>query len=77
MQTNRILLAFVAIAPLVAMVSFPSTSGVIAQTYDTQKRIETSVTMDGKVPQDNSLIHPVSTEGSASTVDDEGDDDAG
>jgi hypothetical protein len=77
MQTNRILLAFVAIAALVAMVSFPSTSGVIGQTYDTQKRIETSVTMDGKVPQDNSLIQRVSTEGSASTVDDEAGDDAG
>ncbi len=38
MQTNRILLAFVAVAALVAMVAFPSTSGVIAQTYDTQKK---------------------------------------
>src|SRR5215211_4068444 len=75
MQTKKILLAFVAIAALVGMVIFSSTPDVIAQTYDAKKRTETSSTIDGKDPQDNSLIHWVSTEGNASTVDDEEDDD--
>jgi len=76
MQTKKNLLAFIAIAALVGMVTFPSTSDVIAQTYDAKKRTETSSTIDGKDPQDNSLIHWVSTEGNASTVADEEDDDA-
>jgi hypothetical protein len=37
MQTKKILLAFIAIAALVGMVTFPSTSDVIAQTYDAKK----------------------------------------
>ena len=77
MQTEKILLAFVAIAALVAMVTFPSTSDVIAQTYDAKKGTDTSSTMDGKDPQYNSLIHLISTEGSASTVDAEEDNDTG
>jgi hypothetical protein len=77
MQTNKILLALVAIAALVGIVTFPSTSDVIAQTYDAKKGTDTSSTMDGKDPQDNSLIHWVSTEGGAPTVDDEEDDEAG
>jgi hypothetical protein len=77
MQTKKILLAFVAIAALVAMVTFPSTSDVIAQTYDAKKGTDTSSTIDGKDPQYNSLIHLISTEGSASTVDAEEDNDTG
>jgi hypothetical protein len=77
MQTEKILLAFVAIAALVAMVTFPSTSDVIAQTYDAKKGTDTSSTIDGKDPQYNSLIHLISTEGSASTVDAEEDNDTG
>jgi hypothetical protein len=77
MQTKKILLAFVAIAALVGMVTFPTSSDVIAQTYDTEKRTETSSTMDGKDPQDNTLIHWASTEGSASTADAEEDNDTG
>ena len=77
MQTKKILLAFVAIAALVGMVTFPSTSEVIAQTYDAKKGTDTSSTMDGKDPQYNSLIHLISTEGSASTVDAEEDNDTG
>jgi len=77
MQTKKILLAFVAIAALVAIVTFPSTSDVIAQTYDAKKGTDTSSTMDGKDPQYNSLIHLISTEGSASTVDAEEDNDTG
>jgi hypothetical protein len=77
MQTEKILLAFVAIAALVAMVTFPSTCDVIAQTYDAKKGTDTSSTIDGKDPQYNSLIHLISTEGSASTVDAEEDNDTG
>jgi hypothetical protein len=77
MQTEKIPLAFVAIAALVAMVTFPSTSDVIAQTYDAKKGTDTSSTIDGKDPQYNSLIHLISTEGSASTVDAEEDNDTG
>jgi hypothetical protein len=77
MQTKKILLAFVAIAALVAMVTFPSTSDVIAQTYDAKKGTDTSSTIDGKDPQYNALIHLISTEGSASTVDAEEDNDTG
>src|SRR5215212_5964763 len=61
MQTEKILLAFVTIAALVAMVTFPSTSDVIAQTYDAKKGTDTSSTIDSKDPQYNSLIHLVST----------------
>ncbi len=77
MQTKKILLAFVAIAALVGMAALPSTSDVIAQTYDAKKRTEISTTIDGEDPQDNSLIHWASTEGSASTVDAEEDNDTG
>lgn len=77
MQTKKILLAFVAIAALVAMITFPSPSDVIAQTYDAKKGTDTSSTIDSKDPQYNSLIHLVSTEGSASTVDAEEDNDTG
>src|SRR5215211_3207818 len=77
MQTKKNLLAFIAIAALVGMVTFPSTSDVIAQTYDAKKRTETSSTIDDKDSQDNSLIHWASTEGSASTVDAEEDNDTG
>src|SRR5215217_8103940 len=77
MQTKKNLLAFIAIAALVGMVTFPSTSDVIAQTYDAKKRTESSSTIDGKDPQDNSLIHWASTEGSASTGDAEEDNDTG
>ena len=77
MQTEKILLAFVTIAALVAMVTFPSTSDVIAQTYDAKKGTDTSSTIDSKDPQYNSLIHLISTEGSASTVDAEEDNDTG
>jgi hypothetical protein len=77
MQTKKILLAFVAIAALVAMVTFPSASDVIAQTYDAKKGSDNSSTIDSKDPQYNSLIHLVSTEGSASTVDAEEDNDTG
>jgi hypothetical protein len=77
MQTKKILLAFMAIATLVGMVTCPSTSDVIAQTYDAKKITYASITMDGKDPKDNLLTHGVSTEGSAAAVDDEEDDDAG
>ena len=77
MQTKKVLLAFVAIAALVGMVTFPSTSDVIAQTYDAKKGTDTSSTIDSKDPQYNSLIHLVSTEGSESTVDAEEDNDTG
>jgi hypothetical protein len=77
MQTKKILLAFVATAAVVGMVTFPTTSDVIAQTYDAKKRTEISTTIDGEDPQDNSLIHWASTEGSASTVDAEEDNDTG
>jgi len=77
MQTEKILLAFVTIAALVAMVTFPSTSDVIAQTYDAKKGTDTSSTIDSKDPQYNSLIHLVSTEESASRVDSEQDNDTG
>ena len=77
MQTKKILLAFLAIAALVGMVTFPSTSDVIGQTYDAKKGIETSGTIDDKDRQYNPLIHSVSTEASASTVDAEEDNDTG
>jgi hypothetical protein len=77
METKKFLLAFVTIAALVTMVTFPSTSDVIAQTYDAKKGTDTSSTIDSKDPQYNSLIHLVSTEESASTVDAEQDNDTG
>ena len=77
MQTKKILLAFMAIATLVGMVTCPSTSDVIAQTYDAKKITDASIIMDSKDPKDNLLTRWVSTEGSASAVDDEEDDDAG
>jgi hypothetical protein len=77
LQTKKILLAFVAIAALVGMVTFPSTSDVIAQTYDAKKITDASSNMGGNDPKDNLLTHWVSTEGSASTVEDEEDDDTG
>jgi hypothetical protein len=77
MQIKKILLAFVTIAALVAMVTFPSTSDVIAQTYEAKKGTGTSSTVDSKDPQYSSLIHLVSTEGNASTVDVEEDNDTG
>src|SRR5215210_4407179 len=77
LQTKKILLAFVAIATLVGMITFSSISDVIAQTYDAKKITEASIAMDGKDPKDNIFTHWVSTEGSASSVDDEEDDEAG
>jgi hypothetical protein len=77
MQTKKILLAFTAIATLVGMVTCPSTSDVIAQSYDAKKITDASITMDGKDPKDNLLTRWISTEGSASAVEDEEDDDAG
>jgi hypothetical protein len=76
MRTKRNLLAIFAVATFVGAVAFPITSDVIGQTYGAKERAYIgNSSMDTNNHKGNSLIHWVSTEASATTVDDEEDDD--
>src|SRR5918993_4294289 len=78
MRTKRNLLAIFTVATFVGAVAFPITSDVIGQTYDAKERAYIgNSSMDANNHKANSLIHWVSTEASATTVDDEEDDDLG
>lgn len=84
MQTRKNVLALMAIAALVGTIGFTSTSGVIAQTSDTKNNSDynnnnnnSNSNTDSKHPQDDSVLHWVSTSESAPTVDDEEADDQG
>jgi hypothetical protein len=76
MRIKRNLLAIFALATLVEAVAFPITSDAIVQTYDAKERAFIgNSSMDTNNHKGNSLIHWVSTEASATTIDDEEDDD--
>jgi hypothetical protein len=76
MRTIKNLLAFVAIAILVATAAYATTSDVIGQIYDTKKIAHiTSTNIDTKDHKDKSLMQWVSTEASPTTVEDEEDED--
>ena len=80
MQMRKNVLALMAIAALVGTIGFTSTSGVIAQTSDTKNNSDynnsnSNSNTESKHPQDDSVLHWVSTSESTPTVDDEEADD--